>query len=47
MMMTVFFRDGSSTRLHVSYASVVYSDRRVVKAVTDRGEILFDRSGKA
>ena len=32
-MMTVYFKDGTTTILHRSYLSVVCEDRRVVKVV--------------
>ncbi len=30
-MITVYFKDGTTTTLHRSYLSVVYNDRRVVR----------------
>ena len=44
-MMLVYFKDGSTTTLGIDYCSVVYADRRVVKAIDLRRNIvLFDKT---
>lgn len=44
-MIIVYFKDGTTTTLSKDYVSVVYGDRRAVKAVDVRtGTVYFDRT---
>ena len=45
MTMTVYFKDGTTTILGIDYCSIVYKDKRVVKAINNKTkEVIFDKS---